>query len=256
MTSAFTMVNCNGDEIVLTKNSPALVRHLLVEATKDAAERFVGHRWAESDSDFEGRRVCPDLAIGFIAKGGGGKLTAQQIGAFRAAACGGIYTRSRAAEAGYDIIDECVHCGAAGDTPHHRVYCCPATREAVLQHVPAWLYAEGGRADPKSKFWTTAIGPHPADDWPLPAAEFDAMVVGDEEDSPGMEGWDDPLSGFGGDVFSDGSCVHSPIRGLARAGCASAQVDAVGNRARGMYLPICRKLLRQQSRLVRRFPRG
>ncbi len=42
MSSAFNMVDCKGDDITLTMNSPALVRHLLIEAVEDAAEREVG----------------------------------------------------------------------------------------------------------------------------------------------------------------------------------------------------------------------
>ncbi len=48
--------------------------------------------------------------------------------------------------------------------------------------------------------------------------------------------------GFGGDLYSDGSCEHSPIRGLARAACASAEVDAEGKRRRAIYLPVPRHL--------------
>ncbi len=242
MTNAFTMVDARGNEIVLTTASPALVRRLLVDATIDAAERVVGARWAKADPEFEGRRVCPDLAVKAIRGGMGGKMTAQQAACFRAAACDGIYTRHRAVEEGYEVEDECVHCGAEGDTNHHRIFCCPHTRAAVLQHIPAWLYAEGGRASPKSKFWTTGIFPHPAEDWPQPAADFDAIIIGDEEGNPGADGWEDAVSGFGGDLFTDGSCTHSPIRGLSRAGCSAVEADEAGGRRRGIYMPIPRHL--------------
>ncbi len=100
MTSAFTVVNCHGNEVVLTKTSPALLKSMLIEAAKDAAEKYVGHNWARADDALKGRRVCPDVAIKMIKGGFNGRLSAVQIGAFRAAACGGIYTRSRAKEAG------------------------------------------------------------------------------------------------------------------------------------------------------------
>ncbi len=238
MTSAFTVVNCHGNEVVLTKTSPALIKSMLIEATKDAAERYVGHNWAAADGELQGRRVCPDIAVKMIRGGFNGRLNAVQIGAFRAAACGGIYTRSRAKEAGYLVDDICEKCGAEGDSEHHRIYKCPGTKAAVLEHIPAWLYAEGGRASPSSRFWRTGVFPHPEDDWPRPAAEFDAEIVGDLEGSSGLQGWDDPDHGFGGDLFTDGSCQHGPVRGLSRAGCSTVQVDGDGNRIRGLRMPV------------------
>ncbi len=74
-----------------------------------------------------------------------------QVGALRAAVCNGVYTRSRAIADGYDVPDECPACGAHGDTPHHRVYGCPHTEEAVLRCVPRWVYDEGRRASPCEK---------------------------------------------------------------------------------------------------------
>ncbi len=242
MTSAFTLVDRRGVEVSLTTTAPALLRRMLIEATMDAAEKVVGARWSGKDPEFKGRRVCPDLAIKAIKGGMGSRLNAQQVAMFRAAACDGVYTRHRAAEEGYEVADECEFCGAAGDTHHHRIFCCPHTRSAVLQHVPGWLYAEGGRANPRSKFWTTGIFPHPADEWPLPAAGFDAIIVGDNHGSRGSEGWHNSEDGFGGDLFTDGSCTPSPIRGLARAGCAAIEADETGERKRGIYLAIPRHL--------------
>ncbi len=236
MTDAFTWVDAYGVEVVLTKTPPAMVRHMLVQATLDAAEAAVGARWAEADKDFVGRRVCPDIAAKLIERRCGGRLTAQQVGAYRAAVCGGIYTRRRACLSGYDVEDICDKCGEEGDTVHHRVYLCPHTRAAVLQAVPRWFYEEGGRASPASKFWTTGVFPHPAQTWPRPEAEFRALIVGDDSGSRGLDGWDSPSVGFGGHLYSDGSCAHNQIRGLARAGAASAQVDEDGRRIRAVYM--------------------
>ncbi len=242
MKSAFVLGDARGDEIALTTNSPALIRFLLTEATKDAAEKVLGARWARDDPKFEGRRICPDVAIKVIRSAGNGRLSAQQLGAYRAAVCGGICTRHRAAASGYLVDDLCTHCGAEGDTVHHRVFCCPHTKAAVLELVPRWLYEEGGRASPKDGFWSTSLFPHPADDWPQPAADFSGVVLGDEGGSSGLDGWNDPVTGFGGDVYSDGSCHHSLIRGLSRAAASSVQVDASGARVRAIHLPIPRHL--------------
>ncbi len=238
MADAFTWIDAYGVEVVLTKTPPAMIRHLLVQATLDAAEAAVGAKWAETDKEFVGRRVCPDIAAGLIERRCGGRLTAQQVGAYRAAVCGGIYTRRRAWLGGYEVEDVCDKCGAEGDTVHHRVYLCPHTRAEVLRAVPRWLYEEGRRASPASKFWTTGVFPHPAQTWPRPESEFKALVVGNESGSRGLDGWDCPSVGFGEHLYSDGSCAHHPIRGLARAGASSTQVDEDGRRVRAVYMPV------------------
>ncbi len=242
MDSAFVWRNRHGDEIVLTKTAPAMISYLLVEATKDLAERRAAAMWAREDSLFADRSACPDIVMRAVATRGGGHLSAKEVGALRAAACNGIFTRQRARAEGYDIDDVCVHCGAEGDSVHHRTFCCPYTRCAVLQHVPMWLYREGARASPKSRFWSSAVFPHPADIWPRPMEDFNAVVVGDCEGSAGLDGWQDPQTGFGGHLYTDGSCHHHPIRGLARAGSSAVQVNNAGERIRAAYLPVPRHL--------------
>ncbi len=238
MIDAFTWKDPHGVEIILTKTPPAMVKYMLVQSALDVAEETVGAVWAETDAEFAGRRICPDVAAKLIMSRCGGRLTAQESGAYRAAVCGGIYTRRRAFLGGYDVEDVCEQCGAEGDTIHHRVYLCPHTRAAVLGVVPRWLYEEGGRAPPASKFWTTGIFPHPVQTWPRPEADFRALVVGDDNGSKGLDGWDSAAVGFGGHLYSDGSCAQNPIRGLARAGCSSAQVDDEGRRVRAVYMPV------------------
>ncbi len=242
MKNAFILIDAQGGEVALTTTAPALVRHFLREATMDAAERFVANRWAKDDTEFDGRRVCADVAVRQIATACGGKLNGMQVGAYRAAVCGGIYTRHRAAADGYAVEDVCPQCGAEGDTVHHRVYCCPHTRAAVLDQVPRWLYEEGGRARPTDRFWNTSLFPHPADVWPQPARDFSGYTVGDEEGSNGSLHWWDAVDGFGDDIYTDGSCEHSPIRGLARAAAAAVQVDGDGRRIRAIFLPVPRHL--------------
>ncbi len=202
----------------------------------------MGSKWAARDDAFVGRRICPDFAIRAIRTRGGGKLNALQTAAFGAAACDGVYTRNRAVASGYDVPDVCCHCGAEGDTVHHRVYCCPFTRSAVLSVVPDWLYREGGRASPSSRLWTTGLCPHPAENWPRPAEGFNGLVVGDLDGSEGLTDWDDATTGFGEFLYTDGSCDPGEVRGLSRAGCAAVQTDAEGSRTRAIYLPIPRHL--------------
>ncbi len=125
--SPFVLADAFGDEVVLTTTSPAMLTKLLADAARDECERAVGRMWARQDGKFAGRRACIDLAVKAIKCGPQHGLTRVQVGALRAAVCNGVYTHSRAVAEGYDIADECPECGAAGDTPHHRIYCCSAT---------------------------------------------------------------------------------------------------------------------------------
>ncbi len=76
----------------------------------------------------------------------------------------------------------------------------------------------------------------------MPAAGFEAVIVGSNSGDSGADDRDDPANGFGGDLFTDGSCAQNPIRGLARAGCAAIEADEAGERKRGIYMPIPRHL--------------
>ncbi len=190
--SAFELVDAHGDIVGMTTTSPAMVAKLLASAAQDECERIVGRAWAETDAKFAGRRICADLAVRAIRDGMRHVRDHIEIGALRAAVCGGICTRSRAVANGYAVADECPKCGAAGDTPHHRTYCCPETERAVLRHIPQWVYNEGRRASPSDKFWTTAAFPHPGDLWPRPTATIEGKwTIGDADDNDHDERDDD-----------------------------------------------------------------
>ncbi len=240
--SALVLKDARGEEIALTKNSPAMVKALLTEAVKDSLEKKVGGLWKHDDESFDGRRICPDFVKKFLKEAPRKDFTAMQIGAMRAAFCNGIYTRHRAVQNGYDVEDICPRCGACGDTVHHRTFKCPATRSAVLDHVPSWLYEEGGRADPAAKFWSTGAFPHPADIWPQPHGSFTATWHrgGGDEEHRHDDGEEE--SGFGGRIYTDGSSVPNVIRGLARAACAGVEVNEEGVVVRAFTMPIPRNL--------------
>ncbi len=260
--SAFELVDAHGDIVQLTTVSPAMLTKLLVSAAQDESERIIGNSWANTDPSFKGRRVCADLAIKAIRNGARNGLDRLQVGALRAAVCGGIYIRSRAAADGYDVTDECAACGAAGDTPHHRIYGCRSTERAVLAHIPRWVYEEGRKASPAAKFWTTACFPHPGDDWPVPGAVIEGRwLEADAGDRDAEEaattaaagsaaaqpssgtrdlGHGAPDKRFSGRVYGDGSCSPNDIRGLARAAVAIVQVNDWGKLIRAFTFPLPR----------------
>ncbi len=164
---AFEVRDERGHSIPLTQTSPSLMKELLVDGVRRQMERWVGETWSKKDPAFKGRRVCVDVALRNMRSSRSG-LNSKQIGAYRSATCGALMTMSRAAEEGYLVQDVCPLCGACGDTVHHRVYHCPKTRAAVEAAVPRWFLEEARGQNPSSRFWTTAILPHPCDLAPPP----------------------------------------------------------------------------------------
>ncbi len=215
--SALSLVDPRGEEHPLTSTSPAMVRHQMRGALRDCLERVVGASFAGRSAAYQGRRACLDLAI--KASRPGRRITPHQAAAFRAVACGAVWTAQKARERGYDCDGQCTMCHGAADTIDHRVYECPHTRDAVEAAVPAWFWREAQRDRSRSPFWTTAIMPHPADLAPAPRGGMYCEVERHhEEDAQGREQGD--LMRVFGRTYVDGSCKPSPIRGLARASCS------------------------------------
>ncbi len=223
----FTMRDDLGREVVLTRTSPRMLRDLLADGVKRAAERTLAAKWGTAQGDEPPRRLCADIAA---AAAKGQRLagyTLVQIGAFRSAACNAVMTNQRAHQGGYDVDDLCPLCGAVGDSVHHRVYHCSATCQTVKAKVPRWFWEEAQRSDPRDRFWVTAIFPHPGDLAAPPAEDielqFSRGAVGDEAaEAEGPAGMT-----IEGEIYIDGSCTSSTICGLARAGCAIIQMQGL-----------------------------
>ncbi len=60
MSSPFTLIDDRGEELPLTKVTPAMLSTLLYEATLRSLERYAGAKLAEVDEDYSGRRICID----------------------------------------------------------------------------------------------------------------------------------------------------------------------------------------------------
>ncbi len=238
-TSPFAITDTDGTEHCLTTASPCLIRDLMRGATRAAMEKAVAASLANNDETFRDRRACLDLAI--AASRPGRRHNAQQAAAFRAVACGAIWTAALAKERGY-VTDGCCPLGCrVPDTIRHRVYECPHTRDAVRNAVPRWFWDEAQRTGAHTPFWTTGIFPHPADVAPLPRADLRCEV---EQHGPNEEGVVDPPGSteVRGRAYVDGSCIPSVIRGLARASCALVTCTAAGVPIKTLQLPVPRHL--------------
>ncbi len=230
-TSPFVLHDDRGIEVSLIRNSPATIAKMLHAAVARQLERGVAAKWAVRRPEFQGRRICVEHILPLL--NGGKSMSRWLQGIARSVICGAAWTFSRAADRGYDVPDVCPLCGAAGDTVFHRVWRCPCTKEARSATAPEWLRKEAARADPNNVFWTTGVCPHPADTWPLPSDNMDAIIdAGDL-----VEGETDIV--FDSKVFIDGSCTVLPIAELRRAGAAviARTADGVTKARARMALP-------------------
>ncbi len=104
----------------------------------------------------------------------------------------------------------------------HRVWRCqhPAAVEAREAAIPKWFLREFERATDveNNAFWTTALIPHPADDWPAPATEANLEFEWIGDGGPGEDDRaEDGKPRLHGSVYVDGSCTTSIFFELRRA---------------------------------------
>ncbi len=243
--SPFTVTTDEGADIDLTATAPSLVKSQLEAAVKRSMEREVGRSWAKRADEYQGRRVCLDLAVKALrGAGAGGKL---ERGAFRSALCGAAMTMSRAFSLGYEVDNLCPLCGEQGDTVRHRTYFCRCTEEAVQAAVPKWFIEEAVRASPMDRFWTTGAFPHPAEVAPPLASDMNIVVEHGERDDDGECAGDEgavdgAVTDIGGRVYLDGSCQPSAIDGMSRAGACVVQVNAEGAMVKKLTCAVPRHL--------------
>ncbi len=189
MRGPYTLVTDRGDELPLTKYSPALMSQLLQDAVVRSLERCIGAKAArEGDARFQGRRVCLDHVIHRLRTDK--KLDAKARAVYRSVLCDAVMTHDKAARSGYLVINRCPHCGCWGDSVHHRVWVCKhpvvaAARDAV---APRWLVEEAVRAGPSSWLFNRGVIPHPGDVWPRPPVDAQMIIYpgGDEMGDDGL----------------------------------------------------------------------
>ena len=222
----FTLVTAQGHRIPLTEFSPRMVQSLAVEAHHACLEA----------------RAATKLGVGHVGNGRitlqpvcrlvrSKKLTGARSGLLRAAAVGGLCTASLQREMGYQTDGICALCHGADDTPHHRLYSCPAVeqdRAEILAEHPG-LLDRAVDAGQGSLLYERCVLTHP-EGWPQPISEeAEVFLVGGRESDAPRE--------MAGDIYVDGACYPDPVKGNYRAGWAVVQKGA-GEQDRVLYGPV------------------
>ncbi len=245
MRGPFTLRDHNGEDLILTTTTPALLATLLKQAVTRTLQLQVGEKLSAQDPTFQGRRAAAEHIASQLR--GDRKLTCKDRACYMSVACGAIMTFARAAAAGYLVENKCPLCGARGDTIIHRVWRCQhpdavAAREAA---VPQWIIQEFQRAaDPEhSTFWQTGIIPHPADIWPAPCstAEMTYEWIGDDAPGDG-DRHPDGRPMLHGSLYVDGSCTTGVFAELRRAAVSIVQWEARRPAGWRMQMPIPRPI--------------
>ncbi len=108
MIDPFTIINSDGDSILLTTTSPPMLATLLRHAVQRAIQSKVGKDIAKVDGGFEGRRAAGEHVAARLKADR--TLTAKDRAAYMSVACRAVMTYSRAASMGYLVLDECPLC--------------------------------------------------------------------------------------------------------------------------------------------------
>ncbi len=188
MASPVVLIDHCGDEIMLTRASPALVAKLLQAATLRAMEVSEGERMATTDPAFSGRRVAFEHVVAQLKTDR--KLDAADRAAYKSVVCGALMTFDKAQRMGYLVDNLCPKCRRAPDTVRHRIWRCDHPEVVAVRNsvAPEWLQQEVARRPVEDTFWDTALFPHPADIWPRPASTpMVHIVYGEtEKGEPGV----------------------------------------------------------------------
>ncbi len=236
MDSPFVLTDDWGEELALTKITPAMLSDMLHAASRRALEHYVGGRFAVDDEEFVGRRICIDQVREQLRNDR--KLTREGRAAAASVICNAVMTYSRAVGLGYLVIDRCPMCGCAGDTLRHRIWECqhPDVVEARRRAAPQWLQEEVARRPRSQMRWVNGIFPHPGDVWPRPATEASPTALFDGEGPRPLSDANVPI--LEGKVYVDGSCTSHVIPELKRAGTSVVTLGDGDETRWRIYMPV------------------
>ena len=233
--SPFLFVNDLGQKVPLTESSPKLVRRLLEESLKRSHERTLADHLGMRTE--EGGRGALRAYVGAVQTAIKSKdFDALGKALVCSAACDGIWTRCRAADAGYLVDTTCELCGLDVDTVMHRLLECqaPEVVAARKEACPQWFLDRAGDGSSDPIKFTRGIIKHPADGLPLPTGDDGGCVFLGSDGSLIYQG-DLNLGGF---LFVDGSCTSHAIPELRRASWAIVELDRHGNTVAAVRGPV------------------
>ena len=229
----FTLVDDLGQELVLTKVPPKMLRDFAVEANTRALQRDFATRCAEEG--FVGKRMATEHVSAYLKSR---KHSPLQKACVAMVFCRGFWTRDKLLQGGYLLEAVCELCGES-DSLHHRLWCCQHPDANLLRGelVSGDLVAKAKAAGPASPLFNRAWFEHPQGYWAPVASDGELQFETLEGQAfcrvEDPSGW-----GLSGCIFSDGSAFPSPFMGLARAGWALVQVDSEGFPRRRAWGPV------------------
>ena len=206
-----------GDTILLTSTSPSLLKRLLREGVKRHFERELA-----SKMEVPGR-ICVDYVRKQLRSS---KVSPKAKGIIKLIACGGAWTKCRAADCGYELASVlCELCGLFKDTLRHRLWQCPVVRDARAEIATEAIIEDALKEDYSPQhvaLFERALLPHPGDRFPRPLGEGGVVYQWQAEDA------DQEQRFYAGQVFIDGSCYRHAVPELSRAGWGVAVYNNSG----------------------------
>ena len=219
---------CDGrtflDDLGITRDimsfTPAAWKGFLKASVQRMHERDLGLKTGYPE--LRGRRACVDV-VRRVARSS--KTPKEGARLLTTNACNGIWTKTRAKAAGYELEDSlCELCGLHEDTIHGRVWKCqhpPVKLARELAASPAIIRA-ALKAGPNCALYNRGIFAHPAEDYPEPAALSNTHCTQEGRVCPSAN------CEFRGKIFVDGSCDQHMINDLKRAGWGAVAIDERG----------------------------
>ena len=236
--SAFTLINEDGVEVVLTKWTPKALQDMLrISLRRKLEERMAARLAAKGWRGADGGLVQPRVSMGPVLKLCRARkhpLEPRNRGCLLAVAAGGLWTQSRLADAGYATSALCPLCKAAIDTEHHRWWHCPASQAARDSIAGEDLQRRARAAGKDSLLFSRGLVEHP--DLSLsPPSDFlgEQLMIrcadGDWQDAP-FDGCQElPAMLLAAPrLYIDGYCSTAALAERRRAGWAVVWTDDLG----------------------------
>ena len=242
-TEPFAIHDAAGAAHCLLTRSPKAIAHALCLGNLHQLGNQLAHRDGASSLS-PGTRVLYEPVLRFLA---GRHADARGKGLVRNLFANGIWTRSRAADAGYAVSRLCELCGndtGCEDTLHHRLWACQAPSARVARAAVQGVEATAARARAAgggSPLFCHARAYHDCGAWPQPTDNGRVLFMLPNADGGlgevDFEAWRVRAAQHER-CYTDGSAFSHPCRGLARAGWAAVFTSDDGGLVAAVSAPV------------------